>query len=211
MGLIKIRRWWINLESRYELCHILYPQWTSVETKGKETWGGFNPVDVHYPIYAGAEINTGNNSGMIFESNDGLSWNYVEVEEKINEIASNDYWTTNNFAGTPTSLFRNTFAIGNNGYLLRNAEATGNASISSNDEIDIQVYPNPASEKVTIKMVDAQQWNLTIVDANMKEINIQEVNSNQQKEVNISDLPKGLYYIILTKENQKITNSVVKF
>ena len=52
---------------------------------------------------------------------------------------------------------------------------------------------------------------LKIVDANMKEINIQEVNSNQQKEVNISDLPKGLYYIILTKENQKITNSVVKF
>ncbi len=114
-----------------------YPQWTSVETKGKETWSGFNPVDVHYPVYAGAEINTGNNSGMIFESNDGLNWNYVEVDEKINAIASNDLWTTNNFAGTPTNLLRNTFAIGNNGYLLRNSEATGNASISTNEDIDI--------------------------------------------------------------------------
>ena len=106
----------------------------------------------------------------VFESNDGLNWNYVEVDEKINAIASNDLWTTNNFAGTPTNLLRNTFAIGNNGYLLRNSEATGNASISTNEDIDIQVYPNPASEKVTIKMEDAQQWNLTIVDANMKEI-----------------------------------------
>ena len=60
-------------------------------------------------------------------------------EEIINEIASNDYWTTNNFAGTPTNLLRNTFAIGNNGYLLRNSEATGNASISTNEDIDIQV------------------------------------------------------------------------
>ena len=36
----------------------------------------------------------------------------------------------------------NGFKIGNNGYLLRNSEATGNASISSNQEIDIQVFPN---------------------------------------------------------------------
>jgi hypothetical protein len=126
---------------------------------------------------------------MIVESNDGINWNYVEVEDGINEIASNDYWTTNNFSGTPTNLLRNTFAIGNNGYLLRNSEATGNASISSNEEIDIQVFPNPASEKITIKIEDAQQWNLTIVDANSKEINIQEVNSNQQKEVNQRYLP----------------------
>ncbi len=210
-GLLKSEDGGLTWNQDMNSATFFYPQWTTVETKGKETWGGFNPVDIHYPVYAGAEINTGNNSGMIFESNDGISWNYVEVDEIINEIASNDYWTTNNFAGTPTNLLRNTFAIGNNGYLLRNSEATGNASISTNENIDIQVYPNPASEKVTIKMEDAQQWNLTIVNANMKEINIQEVNSNQQKEVNISDLPKGLYYLILTKENQKITNSVVKF
>mgnify|MGYP001168895911 CR=1 FL=1 len=63
---------------------------------------------------------------------------------------------------------------------VNNSEATGNASISTNEEIDIQVFPNPASEKITIKIEDAQQWNLTIVDANSKEINLQEVNSKQQ-------------------------------
>ncbi|MDG1841409.1 MAG: T9SS type A sorting domain-containing protein [Crocinitomicaceae bacterium] len=213
-GLLKSEDGGLTWNQDINSATFFYPKWTSVETKGKETISaqfGTSNVDLHYPVYAGAEINASFTFGMIFESNDGINWNYIEVDEKINGIASNDFWTTNNFAGTPTALVRNTFAIGNNGYLLRNSEATGNTSISTNEEIDIQVFPNPASERITIKIEDAQQWNLTIVDANRKEINIQEVNSNQQKEVNISDLPKGLYYIILTKENQKITNSVVKF
>jgi len=191
-----------------------YPKWTSVETKGKETISaqiGTSNVDLHYPVYAGAEINASFTFGMIFESNDGINWNYIEVDEKINGIASNDFWTTNNFVGIPTALVRNTFAIGNNGYLVRNAMTTGNASISENQDLTIKVYPNPASEKITIELKDAELWELSILDGNMKEININEINSNQQKEVNISDLPKGLYYIILTKDNQKITNSVVKF
>ena len=169
-------------------------QWTRRHDDRQPSASNFVSHATIWGIVASAD----GQGGVIFED-DAVSSHFAmrELFDLIHNISVQSF-----------SLF---FAIGNNGYLLRNYEATGNASISTNEDIDIQVYPNPASEKVTIKMEDAQQWNLTIVDANMKEINIQEVNSNQQKEVNISDLPKGLYYIILTKENQKITNSVVKF
>ena len=189
-----------------------YPMWTSVETKGLQTWidplFGSPSQDLEYPVYAGAEIMASSNFGMIFESNDGINWNYTEVAEKINAIASEDSWTTNNFIGIPTGLLRNTFAIGNNGYLLTNLPLS---SINTQENVKINIYPNPAADKIAIEIEDAKNWDLIMMDANMKEINIKEVNSNHKKEVNISDLPKGVYYVTLTKENQKITKSVIKY
>ena len=183
----------------------LYPKWNCLDQSESTV------INHVRPVYAGATIGTGTSTefnGVIFESSDGINWNYSVVEKSINAIASNDYEQFMDFTGG-TNLMKKTFAVGNSGYLITN-HTIQNLSINESDIFDVEIYPNPAIDQITIEMEDENSWDIEILDNSMKEMRVDIYSSSSKKKINISTLPTGIYYIILTKEGQKITKKVVK-
>ena len=182
-----------------------YPQWLCVEQT--------DAFSINEPksVYAGAQIENGTStgfSGMIFESIDGLIWDYTAVEQAIHAIASNDHEVFIDFAGNTVPVKR-TFAVGDLGYLITNW-TNQLVSVPETAEVSAQLYPNPATTKITIEMEDASSWNIQLLDNSMKELTVDVFSSNSKQEINISSFSAGLYYVILTKDGQKITKTVVK-
>ncbi len=182
-----------------------YPKWNCLDQSESTV------INHSRPIYAGASIETGTSTGfngMIFESSDGFSWTYSEVAESINAIASNDYEEFIDFTGS-TNLMKKTFAVGNSGYLITN-HMIQNLSIEESDEVEVEIYPNPAIDQITIKLDKANDWTVKIIDHSMKEVRVDIESYSSEKIINISSLASGVYYITLTKEGQKIIKTVVK-
>ena len=182
-----------------------YPQWLCVEQTDASS------INEPKSVYAGAQIEDGTTtgfSGMIFESIDGIIWDYIAVEQAIHAIASNDHEVFIDFVGNTVPIKR-TFAVGDLGYLITNSEIQS-ASINETEEINVHVYPNPASNKIVIEMEDASSWKIQLFDNAMKDLTIDALSSNTKKEIDISTFSTGLYYVILTKNGQKITKLVVK-
>lgn len=182
-----------------------YPEWLCVEQTDASS------INEPKSVYAGARIATGTGAGfngMIFESNDGMIWDYTVVEQAIHAIASNDHEVFIDFAGNTVPVKR-TFAVGDLGYLITNSEIQS-ASINETEEVNVQLYPNPASNKIVIEMEDASSWKIQLLDNAMKDLTIDALSSNSKKEIDISTFSTGLYYVILTKDGQKITKAVVK-
>ena len=182
-----------------------YPQWLCVEQT--------DAFSINEPksVYAGAQIENGTStgfSGMIFESIDGLIWDYTAVEQAIHAIASNDHEVFIDFAGNTVPVKR-TFAVGDLGYLITNW-TNQLVSVPETAEVKVELYPNPASNKIVIEMEDASSWKIQLLDNAMKELTIDVLSSNSKQEINISSFSTGLYYVILTKDGQKITKAVVK-
>ncbi len=182
-----------------------YPEWLCVEQTDAASINQANT------IYAGARIASGSGAefnGMIFESTDGLIWNYTEVEEAIHAIASNDHEAFIDFAGN-TLHVKQTFAVGNSGYLITN-HTIPNLSIHESDIFDLEIYPNPASDKIVIEIEDVSSWTVQLFDSAMKEMNVQAKTTEFEKEIDISTFSNGLYYVILSNNGRKITKTVVK-
>ena len=182
-----------------------YPKWKCLDQSGMSV------INQSRTVYAGASIEIGTSeqfNGMIFESSEGLIWNYSEVDEAINAISSTDFEIHIDFVGN-TELIKKTFAVGNSGYLVTNYPISI-ASISDNNETNIDLYPNPAVEKIVISLKNANSWKLQMFDNTMKEVSIDVVSEVSKKEINIASFSQGLYYVILTKEDQRIIKSVVK-
>ena len=72
-----------------------------------------------------------------------------------------------------------------------------------NSQNTMQVYPNPTREFITIKNIPDAQFQVVVYSITGSQVlNIQLNTSNQQ--INVSNLPKGLYYL-------KANNQVTKF
>jgi len=204
-GLLKSEDGGLSWFQDFNSATFFYPQWLCVEQT--------DAFSINEPksIYAGAQIETGTGSGfngMIFESADGLFWNYIEVAQPIHAIASNDHEVFIDFAGNTVSV-KQTFAVGDSGYLLTNS-TNQLVSVPETAEVKINLYPNPASNKIVIELEDAADWNIQLLDNAMKELTVDVSSSNSKQEINISSFSAGLYYVILTKDGQKITKTVVK-
>ena len=147
-------------------------------------------------------------NGVIFESFNGFNWNYSVVEESINTISSNDYELFMDFTGS-TNLIKKTFAVGNSGYLITN-HTIQNLSINESDLFEVEIYPNPVIDEITIEVEDANSWDIEILDNSMREMRIDVYSTSSKKKLNSSTLPAGIYYLILTKGSQEITKTIVK-
>ena len=182
-----------------------YPQWLCVEQTDASS------INEPKSVYAGAQIANGTSpvfNGMIFESNDGLFWDYTEVEQAIHAIASNDHEVFIDFVGNTVPIKR-TFAVGDSGYLITNW-TNQLVSVPETEDVNVQLYPNPATNKIVIEMEDASSWKIQLLDNAMKELTVDVLSSNTKKEIDISTFSTGLYYVILTKDGHKITKLVVK-
>lgn len=83
-------------------------------------------------------------------------------------------------------------------------------SLKKNYELDFTVYPNPVSDKLTITSTPLNQARLTLITIHGKEI----INSdlsfvNEKVKLDVSQLPKGMYFIKLKSENKSAVKKLI--
>jgi beta-glucanase (GH16 family) len=78
---------------------------------------------------------------------------------------------------------------------------------------DLEVYPNPATNEVYIRIPDTQGKNFTLqlTDIQMKTIKILETGSVQYQQVyTLQDIPSGMYFVQFISSSHKITKKLIK-
>jgi hypothetical protein len=77
------------------------------------------------------------------------------------------------------------------------------------EKAGITINPNPTSGIFNIKIAsDAQVSVLDYTGKVLVNLNCQ---SNQEQQVNLSDFSQGVYYVVVTKGNEKQTVKIVKY
>ncbi len=81
----------------------------------------------------------------------------------------------------------------------------------SNFICDVQVFPNPVKNKLTVKTGDCFQhgFNLTIVDVNGKLVKSEKVAANSQTEISFSTIPSGNYFVVMEDGGKRSVKKVV--
>lgn len=67
---------------------------------------------------------------------------------------------------------------------------------------EIRIYPNPVTEKLVIEMSDMKFTKVTLVNAVGEIVFAQEINSGKA-EIDMSNFPKGVYFLITNGKNIK--------
>jgi hypothetical protein len=80
--------------------------------------------------------------------------------------------------------------------------------IECNKAPDFTLYPNPANDKLFISCKEKLQ-SVEIMNIAGVVVKIQKCNASKA-EINISDLPSGMYFIRLQTKNKLITNKIIK-
>lgn len=79
--------------------------------------------------------------------------------------------------------------------------------------VDIKVFPNPASDNVNIRFGEAPdaEVNLTVVSSQGKPVKIIVIEAGTlEEQINLQELPAGIYYLRLTKGKLSNVYKVVK-
>lgn len=80
-------------------------------------------------------------------------------------------------------------------------------------KVNVTVYPNPASDVVNIRFEEAVQdeMRVTIISSGGKPVKSLIIEpATLEKQINLQDLPAGIYYLRLTKEKLSNVYKVVK-
>jgi hypothetical protein len=176
-------------------------------------------------IRSGTTVSTGDAYGtLILPSGTFTDVLRVKVEE--------DY--SDEYVGIPLSLNYNFdlyywFKEGVTGPLLQyfnqNVDGLVTETLYMNNDIEvvtevenltiseIKVYPNPASENITISIsnnANRNAENLVIYDVSGKVVYEEQLNSTDQIQINLSSLISGIYVIHFQTENGNITRTFTK-
>lgn len=104
---------------------------------------------------------------------------------------------------------KNNVWIGTRDGLIKFNETT--TSVETIEKDLVTIYPNPASNQITIDLQDKQATSYTISDIKGNIIENKHGNYSGQMDINLKSYPTGTYIIELTlTNNQKITNKFVK-
>ncbi|MEP2274011.1 MAG: T9SS type A sorting domain-containing protein, partial [Reichenbachiella sp.] len=76
----------------------------------------------------------------------------------------------------------------------------------SNYQLDIQVYPNPASEWITVKGLTSQA-ELQLINLDGQLMKQQTINSSDR--IDVSTLSKGVYVLRVSEENSYTTTKIL--
>lgn len=158
---------------------------------GGVTWiQDVNSATFFYPNYLtvtaanNGDIYSGGNSpalsgGLIFESVDGVNWEYQNVDQVINDMTS---------YGSDV-----TFGVGDSGYLVVNTPVA-NLGIENTNLLQLNVYPNPVVNELKIENPNSETMELVILDASGRVLK-KEVVGSGIKTINCTELSKGLYFL----------------
>ena len=112
----------------------------------------------------------------------------------------NGYYGT---GGTNSGTWNGTFTL--NGVSTQPLAVNGNVSAS-----DFSVYPNPATNVVTVSNDKSSISNITITDLNGRVVKQNATNNVSKVELNISDLSSGVYLMNVTSDKGTATKKIVK-
>lgn len=142
-------------------------------------------------LYAGAQPSS-TPGGLMFESTDGEFWNYETVDQAIYAIDSYDN--------------DKVFAVGDSGYVITNVDFSV-VGLTNNNMFQLSVYPNPASDIVTIESDAIFNIKVTNIHGQI----IHEENSPTHKlDINISCFANGMYQFIIEQEDGVSVRKVLK-
>jgi hypothetical protein len=82
-------------------------------------------------------------------------------------------------------------------------------SIAQNGQLNFEAYPNPTSSKIYFKFNNEQETGIELFDVSGRLI-LSQTGSSQQTELNLTEVPAGLYYAKLTRANQHDVIKIVK-
>ncbi|MCG3167531.1 MAG: hypothetical protein POELPBGB_03323 [Bacteroidia bacterium] len=125
-------------------------------------------------------------------------WQEVEVSLPTN-VASSD-----------NVRFKFEFTCGGGNFLyIDDINITGSVGISQTQQAGISIYPNPATNVVTVELANE----LRNVKAEIRNITGQVISqasiTNQKSTLDISDLSSGIYFLRLFSENLEVTEKIV--
>ncbi len=81
------------------------------------------------------------------------------------------------------------------------------SGVNELEEGNINIYPNPTSSFINLDLPDNQEWVVTILDFTGKDVLMQLVDN---KRVDISALPSGMYMLQIQSEELVYTTKIVK-
>ncbi len=118
--------------------------------------------------------------------------------------------------GMPLMKYQKTNIEGLEFHLLEFIDAlTINTSSPLTEEINLSVFPNPTADWVNIEYVLKENADVNISVCNLLGQEVLIVSDNTQNtgshqiDVNLSDLPKGTYFVKITIDNQVATHQVL--
>jgi hypothetical protein len=83
-------------------------------------------------------------------------------------------------------------------------------SVSENDMENLEVFPNPASGSITIKLRQTAQSTLTVFDAQGSKV-FNEVFEDTITIIDLNNFPKGIYLLHVQQKNKLYIRKVVLF
>lgn len=104
--------------------------------------------------------------------------------------------------------FEFTSAFGNNLWLDNIYLGETNA-IQENEQIAVSIFPNPTKDNFTVKLDEASNVSVKVVDVNGKVVASQNVAGQAETTVDASALASGIYTVLISTDNGVATKKVV--
>ncbi|MFK7785192.1 MAG: YCF48-related protein [Crocinitomicaceae bacterium] len=173
---------------------------------GGLTWTqDVNSATFYYPTYlcveaaSNGDIYSGGFSsnspgGLIFESTNGTSWDYQDVEQPINDMTS---------CGSDI-----TFGVGDSGYLVVNTPVS-ELSVDDLQLIDFEVYPNPFQQEFMVNNSANEKLEATLLDASGRSVKTMYLELGDNT-VNCEGLKNGMYFLQLIQGDTRIVECIIK-
>lgn len=177
----------------------------------KTTDGGLSWTSHHCGIWPSSIYFPTVDTGFITGSD------YVYGDGAISKTTDGGLTWTGNPIGTSTALnsvfFTDTetgWAVGGNGTILKTTNG-GLVGLDNSDIItkELKLYPNPSKDKITIESSLTGNRCLSIMNVN-SQIVIGRRITNQKTQIDISDLPAGIYFVKLQNENTVDVVKIIK-
>lgn len=154
-------------------------------------------------------ITESNNDFFTIEkSTDAINWEVIETKQgsgNSTQLINYSYTDENSFRNTDLVYYRLKQTDYNGRYEYFNPISVSNCA----SEMELVVYPNPASDVLYIKTEETNNiYNALMYSADGKLIFEEKLSSQQTNAVNIADLASGVYTLILL--NETTTNKTVK-
>ncbi|MCG8697514.1 MAG: T9SS type A sorting domain-containing protein, partial [Bacteroidales bacterium] len=178
--------------------------WTDISGFGEDSTSsnGFPDVIVHCllvmpnnptTLWVGTEIG-------IFESTDnGATWNYAD-----NGLPAVSVWQMD--------VVDNTIVVATHGRGIWTANATP-VAIKENkqEQFEINIYPNPASDKVTVRFTGSSQDKgiVELFDAMGQLVLKTTVNKQEEIQLDVTDLSSGTYFVRMSKDEKSFVQKLI--
>jgi len=173
-------------------------------TDGGDTWNAISTV-LPFPLYdvffvsadTGYAVGSDGlmNGGILKTVNGGSSWAF--------SLNLNRFYTCIDMLNPNLG-----FACAMGGYIYK-YDPTSSTEDFNSDDSELIVYPNPASSKITIESNNTQNGTLNITTI-LGQIILTEQYNTSKTQIDVSQLPSGIYILQLQSKNGLSTKKFVK-